>query len=493
MQLSLLKKFSLSDLKKNDEKFLYFITFLYSISTGEVLVIDLVKTAQHSAYGKYSQAIKDAYRLGVGWAYGMATALEMVAIKVSTDKTDQLKQLLVKFAQVVRLGDELKIFFKAELKSTLLNFIIVYERKLENQKLFLEMFYTLMSTATFMIAANSVMTMLTGADSAEMILVYSLFGVTFSMGMFVFMMYMLFPRDKLAYTTEADDLKFRIKVYISIGAGAGIAIALILSEVVPLTLVVGISLAPLFYPGLLARKMEKKIKYANQWYPSFIRHFGEILATVGSMGQALDSVLRSDFGPLQKHVIALKNRVKNKVAQDMCFDLFSRDTGSELIANGNEVISASIDKGADMNEAADQVASITIKLNELRAKREQISKTFESIIIILHVLTLAVFGLMHKLTSIFFELINTVDVSNGAFALSPIDPEFMNQMLPIMILMTSVLSSLALKVAQGGLYKTVFFHLALLGVLGSITAYSMNALLADFLEDSILDLGSVGA
>ncbi|MEE8255764.1 MAG: flagellar assembly protein FlaJ, partial [Nitrosopumilaceae archaeon] len=115
------------------------------------------------------------------------------------------------------------------------------------------------------------------------------------------------------------------------------------------------------------------------------------------------------------------------------------------------------------------------------------------IIIVLHVLTLAVFGLMHKLTSIFFELINTVDVSNGAFALSPISPEFMNQMLPIMILMTSVLSSLALKVAQGGLYKTIFFHIALLGVLGSITAYSMNALLADFLEESILDLGSVGA
>ena len=82
--------------------------------------------------------------------------------------------------------------------------------------------------------------------------------------------------------------------------------ALLVSEVVPLTLVVGISLAPLFYPGLLARKMEKKINYANQWYPSFIRHFGEILATVGSMGQALDAVLRSDFGPLQKHVIIKK-------------------------------------------------------------------------------------------------------------------------------------------------------------------------------------------
>ena len=115
MQLSLLKKFSFNDLKKNDEKFVYFITFLYSISTGEVGAIDMIKTAQQSAYGKYSQALKDAYRLGVGWAYGMATALEMVAITVSKDKTDQLKQLLVKFAQVVRLGDVLKIFFKQNL------------------------------------------------------------------------------------------------------------------------------------------------------------------------------------------------------------------------------------------------------------------------------------------------------------------------------------------------------------------------------------------
>ena len=216
MQLALLKKFSFNDLKKNDEKFLYFVTLLYSVSTGEIESVDLVKTVQHTGYGKYTEAFRDAYRLGVGWTFGLATALEMVAIKVSSDKTNQLKQLLVKFAQVVRLGDVLKIFFKAELKSTLLNFSIVYERKLETQKLFLEMFYTLMSTASFMIAANSIMTMLTGAQSAELILVYSLIGVTSSMGMFVFIMYILFPRDKLAYSSEDADLKFRIKVYISI-------------------------------------------------------------------------------------------------------------------------------------------------------------------------------------------------------------------------------------------------------------------------------------
>ncbi len=490
MQLAQLKNISLSNLKQSDEKFVYFVSFLYTISTGESLAVDMVKVASQSSYGKYSTAFKDAFRLGVGWGFGLANSLEMIAKKVSSDKTDQLKQLLVKFAQVVRLGDELKIFFQNELKSTLLNYAIIYERKLENEKLFLEMFYTLMSTTVFMIAANSIMTMLTGAVSAEYILLLSIIVVALSMSMFVFIMYIMFPRDPLGYNTADENLKFRIKVYLSIGAGSVIAVVLLVSQVVPLTLVVGFSLAPLFYPGLLARKAEKQIVHINTWYPEFIRHFGEIYATVGSMGLALDAVLRSDFGSIQKSVIALKNRIKNKVDQRLAFDLFSRDTGSELIKNGNMVISMAINKGSNMNESGDTIATITLKFNELRAKRAQIAKTFESIIIVLHILTVAVFGLMNKLTTIFFELIDTVDVSNNAFALSPIDPAFMDMILPILILMTSVISAMALKVAQGGLYKTVFYHIALLGVLGSVTAFAMNSLLADYLETSILDFGT---
>jgi len=69
----------------------------------------------------------------------------------------------------------------------------------------------------------------------------------------------------------------------------------------------------------------------------------------------------------------------------------------------------------------------------------------------------------------------------------------MEMILPIMILMTSVLSATALKVAQGGLYKTVFFHIALLAVLGSVTVFAMDILMTNFLETSILDFGDTGA
>lgn len=487
MQIPFLKNVSLSNIQKNDEKFVYFVAFLYSISTGEVGGVDLIKTTRESNYGKYTAAFKEVYQLGVGWGYGISKSLEMIADKVSNDKSDQLKQILMKLAQVIRLGDTLKNFFADELKSTLINYSIVYERKLENEKLFLEMFYTLMSTAAFMIAANSIMSMLMGQENSEQILLMSFIGVAASMSAFVFMMYIMFPRDKLGYESAAEDLKFRLKIYMTFGASAGIGIVLLMVHVLPTTLVVGIAAAPLLYPGMLARKMEQKVKQLNEWYPQFIRHFGEIYATVGSVGGALEAVLRSDFGPLQANIQRFKNRIKHRVEQKMAFELLSRDTASQIIANGNEVISYAMDKGGNLNLAGNHVSDITVKINELRSKRTQTAKTFETIIIVLHALTLAVFGLMNKLTGIFYDLVNTVDVSNDTLKLTPIDPQFMAMMMPLMIIMTSSISAMALKVAQGGLYKTVFYHVALLTIIGAVVMFVMDTILSDYLAIHILD------
>lgn len=491
IQIPLFKNFSFANLQKSDEKFVYFVAFLFSISTGEIGGVDVIKTARETNYGRYSQAFREVFQLGIGWGYGVSRSLEMIAEKVSADKTDHLKQLLIKLSQVIRLGDALRTFFGDQLKSVLLNYSIVYERKLENEKLFLEMFYTLMSTAAFMIAANSIMSMLMGQDNAEGILVMSFIGVTVSMSSFVFMMYIMFPRDKLGYSTADADLKFRFKVYMAVGAGVGIGVVLLFTQILPPTLIVGIAAAPLLYPGLIARKMEQQIKQLNDWYPEFIRHFGEIYATLGSVGGSLEAVLRSDFGPLQRHIEHFKNRIKHRIDQKLGFELFSRDTGSQIIANGNEVVSYAMDKGGDMNIAGNHVSDITVKINELRAKRTQTAKTFETIILVLHALTLAVFGLMNKLTTIFFELVNTVEVQNDAIQLNPINPELMGVMMPAMIIMTSVVSAMALKVSQGGLYKTVFYHIGLLMLIGSVVMFVMNSLLSDYLATHVLDFAQV--
>jgi len=469
---------------KVDENFVYFVAFLYSISTGEIGAVELFKTGRNSKYGKYSAAFKDTYRLGVGWSFGLASACEMIGQKVSDNKDDPLKLLLVKLSQVVKLGDDLKSFLKDELKNSLQTYSIKYEANLESQKLFSEMFYTLMSTSAFMISANSIMSMLMGFGDAGQIMMVSMFGIGAGMAVFVMMMFFMFPRDKLAYTDKTIEKKFRMKIYLALGASIGISSVLLISNMMPSVLAVGLGGIPLLYPGIIAKKSESKITSYLEWYPTFILHFGQLYATVGAMGQALQAVIRTNFGPIQIFIISFKNRIKNRIDQIHAFELFSIETENHLIANGNAIVSASLNKGADMNIVGNVVSDITKKINELRGKRAQSASTFQLVIVILHVLSLSIFGLMNKLTEMFNGL-SEGDLSNAAFELSPIDPALMEALMPILLIMTSIISGFAIKIIEGGIYKTVFFHVGILIVIGGISMYAINIFMGDFMDSII--------
>jgi len=469
---------------KIDENFVYFIAFLYSISTGEIGAVDLFKTGKDSKYGKYSAAFKDVYILGVGWSYGLASACEMIGKKVSDKKDDPMKLLLVKLSQVVRLGDDLKSFLKDELKNSLQTYSIKYEANLESQKLFSEMFYTLMSTAAFMISANSIMSMLMGFGDSEQILIISMMGTGGGMAVFVMMMFFMFPRDKLAYTDADIEKKFRMKIYLALGSSIGISLVLLISNMIPPILAVGLGGIPLLYPGIIAKKSESKISSYTEWYPTFILHFGQLYSTVGSMGQALHAVMRSNFGPIQPFINSLKNRIKNRIDQVLSFELFSIETENHLVANGNDIFSTSVDKGADMNIVGNVISDVTKKINELRGKRTQNASTFQLVVVILHVLSLSIFGLMNKLTDLFNDL-SGGDLSNAAFELSPINPAVMEALMPVLLIMTSVISGFAIKIVQGGIYKTVFFNIGILLVVGGISMYAISLFMAEFLEGII--------
>lgn len=485
-------KEKLTSLKRADDEFVYFMAFLYSLSTGEVGSIDLIKTAQSSDYGKYSRTFKEIFRLGVGWGYGLARACEMIAIKFS-DNADPLKQLLVKLAQVIRLGDELRVFFTDEMAATIHNYTIRYERNLESQKLFLEMFYTISSTTVFMISGNSIMTMLMGGADSSSVFMITFVGVIISLGSFIVIMYMIFPKDRLSVGDHSKALRFRMLLYMAVGVGASVGAVLSITGVVPLPLVAVASAAPLFIPGYYAKKMESELQSLDEWYPSFIRHFGEIYTMVGSMGQALDAVLRSNFGPLQKQIVAFKNRIKNRIKPEVGFELFSREAGTGIIVSGNIIMANSILKGADMNAVGNKVSEISLKLNELRAKRRQTSRTFETIVLVLHGLTMAIFGLMNKLIEIFHQMVSGTQISNNAITLSPIDPNFMAMMMPIVIIATSTINAFAIKVGQGGLFKTVCFNVALLSALGGVTMYGTTIALSKFLENHILNMSTTAS
>jgi flagellar protein FlaJ len=320
-----------------------------------------------------------------------------------------------------------------------------------------------------------------GFGDSEQILIVSMMGTGGGMAVFVVMMYFTFSRDQLTHTDKDIEKQFRMKMYMGLIPAMGIGTVLIISGLVPPVLAVGLAGIPLLYPGIMAKKEESRISSYTEWYPMFILHFGQLYSTTGAMGTALQAVMRSNFGAIQTHITALKNRIKNRIDQVLAFNLFSIDSGNHLIANGNDIFSTSVDKGSDMNIVGNVISDVTKKVSELRGKRAQNASTFQLIVIILHILSLGIFGLMNKLTDMFNGL-SQGDLANAAFELSPVDPELMAALMPILLIMTSVISGFAIKVIQGGMYKTVFFHIGLLLTIGGVAMFAISLFMEEFLN-----------
>ncbi len=137
-----------------------------------------------------------------------------------------------------------------------------------------------------------------------------------------------------------------------------------------------------------------------------------------------------------------------------------------------------------MKVVGNVVSDVTKKMSELRGKRAQNGSTFQLVVIILHVLSLSIFGLMNKLTELFNDL-SAGDLSNAAFELSPINPELMAALMPALLIMTSVISGFAIKIIKGGMYKTVLFYIGIMLVVGGISMYGISLMMSEFLDSII--------
>ncbi len=462
---------------KIDRTLLYFIAFLYSISTGEIGVIDLFNVARHTKYGRYTRLMNEAYNLGIEWKYGMVRACEIISNRLR--KSDVLtSQLMMKLAQVLRLGDNLAFFLKNEFNITMKLYYAEYERSIESMKMLMSIYSAIASTTIFMIAASMLMTMISGVEGSSVIVLTTI-SIIFGLGIFVYMMYKIFPRDILVNESGNITSKYKKLFYIAISASIGIA-SLILTDILEPLLIIAIAGIPLVLIGLYARRIEKRVLSMNTWYPPFIRQFGEIYSTVGSMGNALDSTLKSEFGPLKKPLNIMLNRVLNRVKVEEAFDALSKDSGNTLITAGSMIASISIIKGAKMSIVGSIISEVTIMLNELYNKRIQIAKVFESTLLIMHILSLSVLSFMSSLVLLFSKMFkeNTEDV----IRLGLIDPTLIDNILPFIVIALSFINGFATQVGKGSLYKCAWFNIGLFMSIGSISVYASEIFIKELME-----------
>lgn len=459
---------------------LYFVTFLYSISTGQVSATELINVARTSSYAHYSKAMQDIYALGITWRYNLAHATELVASRfLSSDLA--FNQMLMKLAQIIRLGENLSQFLKQELDVTVQAYRTHYEKQLESIKLMTGLYSTMMSTAIFMIAASIIMGVFSGSADSNMMIV-SIFASPAGLGAFVFLMYKGFPRDEIVKENRSIASRYRSFAYPCIAGSIGVALLLFMTDLLGSRLLaMAVASLPLLALGYYTRKIEGRIYTLNYWYPAFVRYFGEIYATIGSLRNTLRTALKSDFGPLNPYLRALLNRVENKVSADDAFEQLSSETANRIITDTNIIIVKGLQKGSNMGVVGLTLANLVTTLNELYNKRLQIVKVFEMTLLILHVLSLATLSLMATLTQIFSRLFSSKEVQM-IMPLSVVDPTLLQTLLPVIVVIISIINAFAGKIARGGYFKTIWFNLGIYIMLGSVTMYVTDMFMSKLME-----------
>lgn len=475
--------------KTDSEMFVHFTLLLYCISTGDLQPKTIFKIGSRTEHGIFSKKFQEITNLGIKYNFGLAKASEYV--KESLGKTElEYNRFLVRLSQLINLGENLSEHLFLEVNSILQNYVANYHRNIESIKLMMGMFTAILSISSFMVGATSILNMMSGSSTGN-IFVLTVSVSVLSLGVFVLCLFLIFPKNKIVSENPIQSKKLKRLTLVAIFSSVIICVIGFSVQEFPIIIAFAISGIPFLVPGYLARKLENHVKLLDYWYPVFLKDFGNIYHTVGTMSQTLSTLMRSDFSLISPHLRRMANHSKNRINNNLILELFSHDSNSHMIKSGNNILKYSLARGANLSKTGQTMNTVFSKIIELRKIRDQTSKSFFSMIVIMHVLSLFIFALITKVSTIFTNIFDKLEGFQAPFEFSPLEPELISSLLPTILLSFSLINSIAIKVGEGGYYKAILFYFGILMFSGGITLYASELIISQIILEQGANLDSL--
>ncbi len=465
-----LKRFEMGGI---DDKMIYMILRMFAMSTYEPPREEFFNLlGKDKSYGYYSTVMMQIHSLGAKWKYGLSKSCEIIAKRI---KSNALKDFLLRFSQILSLGENLNEFFNSELQTNFLEYSFLYDRMLEALKTLLGIYSTVMSSFMFLLVNIIILSMLW--NGSDVVILDTFIALIASQVGLVFAIHKLVPNDQLL----TDDkrfirgykkfkISFLIVLLLSISIGVMLYIKTKMLEFSMLTF--GILF---FIPGYFAKKIENHVKHTESYFPTFIRSFGNTLSMVSLPIYALRSLLHSDFGPLTKPLKRLYARLSNGISEEIAWRLFELETGSEMIRRMINIFVDTMLKGGKVSIVGNTISNISERLIEMRKKREQAAKTFESVIYMLHSITVIIIVFVMNLVNLLSFYLSSL---KSIIPIGNISSNFISMISISAIIAITIMNALTIKIAQRGFYQTFWYYFAILMTISSSAILVTNILVS---------------
>ena len=483
--------------KQMNAVFHLYVTHMTVLSTTNIDRVEVFRRiAQEDDYGPLSEETRRIVQLVDTWNQSLDDACRMRAKKVPSDAvTDFFDRL----SYTINTGESLSSYLVTEQSTIIQNYTTIYEGQLGNLEVMKDLYLSMILSVTFALVFATVLPVISGTDPTLTVSAVVVMYFFIQLG-FLYAIYTVSPTDPVWYFPSEQKTRTQRKMQAAVGVGLGLSLLLVVAigailfgmtgidpKAIPLPVYAAIPTTPLLIPGLVARSAEEKVKHRDEEYVSFIRALGASeTAQQTTTTTVLSSLRKKEFGPLTDNVEELYTRLKMRLSPEAAWRFFTADAHSYLIQKFSEMYLIGRQMGGDPKHLGELISGNMNEVLQLRERRDQSTMTLIGVIYgITAAATFAFFiglGIVEQLSAMslgmsapgnfdFSSLINT----------EVYDIDLIEFLLTMTVLINSLLSSIIIRVVDGGHKVNAFMHFVVLtwlgAVIGSMTLELVGGLL----------------
>ena len=230
-------------------------------------------------------------------------------------------------------------------------------------------------------------------------------------------------------------------------------------------------------PGLIIMWDDRKIERQDDDIAAVIRSLGAAAKAVGtSVSDAVSKLDMRSAASLHGAVKRLRARLNTGINNDLCWDKFVGETGSEQVNRSLRILRDAVEMGADPGTAGDQASIYAMKVSLLRQRRKLVSTGFTWLTTVMHAVTCALMLFICGVLVVFSGAIKgmaSAETGGGmplptfGFFGDSTQLELFHTFVIIVILVFIVANAFAIRAAGGGHhYKFLFYFGILAGISG---------------------------
>lgn len=475
------------------------ITYAGTLSTVDIQRNILFRRlSEAKKFGEISVITEKILYLAKSWNLGFSQSARKIA-KISPSEI--FADFLDRFAVMMDFGQNLKVFLADEQDAVMDDFESEYKKSLENIKLLQEVFVSLTIAIAFVMATALLLPIIAGI-SINLVVQISLGSIIIVDLFLYFVVKSFIPSDTLCHSLPIKDegtKKIVRNFYIFAPLSIVLTLLLLYLDILPFLFNFSLGLSPLLIVGVYAQEHENKVYSRDLAFPSFIRALGSVVEVrLGAVISSLKSLQVHDFGVLNELVIALYRRLRLGNDKFRCWLFFAAESGSNLITNFSQIFAEAVYLGGNAEKIGEMVSKIFSRLISLRKLRLQLASSvrgaFYGSLVGFASASYVSAKITEMLAVLFSSPLQGLEGQDGGYmasVVSSIAPASgmeinfaqISMYIGIMILIHCILSSLIIKIVDGGNYYAALFDLIIMLWIGAIISWVLPSLIDTMMPD----------